>query len=219
MAVQLMSVVHCYDGDKRLVEEFLPEFKHHGTPILVLSPEDRPVEIYDPDVIFASAGLAGWKGAHTIQRQLKHWAIAEAFGADWYLLNDSDSVCITPDLPEYLFYDDLKFWSNVLCHEHEHLPTDQPNFQPPYFCSRRMLRRLLAAAGNAGGVGEVEFREPHDWGNAIDGFYTYLVMNVLRLPYGDYGPDGATTWPPDQADLYRDARRGARLIHGDRKSV
>jgi hypothetical protein len=206
-----LVVVHCYAGDAGQVQSMLNIWTQHHLPVLVLSPENAPVTIDHPLVTNASAGEAGWKGPHTIKRQIAHWKLALETGHDWFLLNDSDSVCLSEDIPEYLFADTTIFWSNVLCHEEEHQDDDQPNFNPPYFLSRQLLTQLIDAAE------ELEpgdgFLEPHDWGQAIDGFYTYLIRFVLDARWASF-PDGATTWPPHKADLLRDALHGKRMIHG-----
>jgi hypothetical protein len=206
-----LVVLHCYAGDEAQVRSMLNIWTHHDLPLLVLSPENAPVTIDHPLVMNATAGEAGWKGPHTIKRQIAHWKLAAETGRSWYLLHDSDSVCLSTDIPEYLYSDPNIFWSNVLCHEDQHQDSDQPNFNPPYFLSRDLLLRLIAVAEDLEpGDG---FLEPHDWGQAIDGFYTYLIRFVLDAYWASF-PDGATTWPPWKADLLRDALHGKRLIHG-----
>jgi len=44
---------------------------------------------------------------------------------NWVLLNDADSFCLSPELPEYLYREPDTFWCNVLCHENEHQADDQ----------------------------------------------------------------------------------------------
>ena len=206
-----LIVVHCYQGDSYQVQSMLDVWTHHERPVLMLSPKDSPVPIDHPQVTNEIAGQVGWKGPHTLRRQVEHWKIAHKTNSSWYLLNDSDSMCLSAQLPEYLFEDPDIFWSNVLCHEGEHLETDQPNFNPPYFVSNSLLCAMIdAAEALEPGDG---FLEPHDWGQAIDGFYTHLIRFALDAPWQDY-PDGATTWPPGKADLVRDAGLGKRMIHG-----
>lgn len=209
-----LVVVHCYAGDADQVRSMLPVWTQHGHPVLVLSPEDAPVEIDHPLVTNASAGLRGWKGPQTISRQLAHWKLAVEHGSDWLLLHDSDSVTLSEQVPEYLYRDAGIFWSNVLCHEEVHQDDDRPNFNPPYFCSREQLERLIAAAEQLNAEDPFIDSYGFDIGQAIDGFYTHLILNVLKHERWGNFPDGATTWPPQHADLERDARRGATMIHG-----
>lgn len=139
-----LVVVHCYAGDKRQVVDFLPRYLHHGYPVLVLSPEDAPVHILHPQVICRQAGQAGWKGAHTVYRQVKHWKLAAEYEPRWVLLHDADSVCLTPQLPEYLFADPETFWSNEIGHHYL-------NYEPPYFMSGAVLNRLVSIADDPDG--------------------------------------------------------------------
>jgi len=206
-----LVVVHCYAGDKELVEAALPQHLHHGYPVLILSPEDAPVEINHPGVTCRSAGLAGWKGLHTPERQVAHWKFAVEFGTEYVLLHDSDSVCLTRELPSYLYEPGTDMWCNVLCHEVEHDETDQMNFVPPYFMSTSVLARIIED-------GEALLAAPdttewkHDGHVAIDGFYGTIAKH-LGLTVRSF-PDGATTWPPSTQNLGRDAANGARFIHG-----
>jgi hypothetical protein len=208
-----LVVVHCYQGDQHQVQMLLPNFTHHGCPVLLLSPEDSPVSMVHPQVEYASAGLRGWKGPQTVHRQVAHWKLALARPQSWFFLNDSDSLCLTPDLPGYLYSDSSKLWCNVLCHEDVHLETDQPNLNPPYFMHRRVLEQFVAKADEVSdNIPQDAFLEPHDWGQAIDGFYT-MMANELQIPYGDF-PDGITTWPRGIMGMVDGARYGARILHG-----
>jgi len=210
-----LVVVHCYEGDKPLVENFLPVFVHHQRPVLVLSPEDSQVHIDFPGVSNASAGEAGWKGQHTVLRQIEHWRLALQYdNSQWFLLNDADSMCLDPELPEFLYQSDDILWCNVLCHENEHRADDHPNLNPPYFMHRKVLQRLLDTADAIGEMPPEAFTEPRAWGEAIDGFYTYLTLDVLRAPYADY-PNGITTWPRGRSDLFKFVQNeGAIMLHG-----
>lgn len=212
-----LTVVHCYEGDKAQVEQFLPFWLHHDTPVLVLSPADSKVRIEQPGVLNGSAGKKGWKGQHTLIRQIRHWKLALKQPQNWFFLNDADSMCLSRELPEYLFSDPYKFWCNVLCHEWEHQEDDHPNLNPPYFMNRDVLKALVKEAEGLE-IPEEPGQDPHDWGQAIDGFYTHLVLNRLQIPYENF-PDGATTWPRGLSEMMEAVeRRGARMIHGVKHS-
>lgn len=217
-----LVVVHCYDGDRSIVENFMPIWRHHERPILVLSPEDSRVDINDSQVSSRFAGKRGWKGQHTIRRQVEHWRLALDYAPDakWFFLNDADSMCITPDIGPYVYSDPFKLWCNVLCHENEHQEDDHPNLNPPYFMSRDVLRTLLEEADRLDPeLPQDAFTEPRAWGEAIDGFYTHLVLDVLGIPYENY-PDGITTWPRGVQDVLQHALNdGARFVHGLKASA
>jgi hypothetical protein len=135
-----LVVVHAYAGDRDRVAQFLPRWLHHDAQVLLLTPEDAPIDdIHHPRVVCRSAGLAGWKGAHTIHRQIAHWQIIQEFPQRWLLLNDSDSMCLSPRIPRYLYADPAKFWCNEL-------GTYYLNYEPPYFFSRQTLDRLVGIA-------------------------------------------------------------------------
>ena len=211
MNKDMLVVVHCYAGDQALVEATLPLYLHHGCPVLILSPEDSPVRIANPEVVCQTAGKAGWKGPHTTERQVAHWKIAAALPARYYLLHDSDSVCLTPELPAYLREPGTDLWCNVLCHEVEHETTDEPNFVPPYFVSRSVLLRMIERA-DALIVNDDGAEWAHDGRNAIDGLYVTVAKHLGLIVHTF--PDGATTWPPSTQNLGRDVARGARFVHG-----
>jgi len=211
---ETLIVVHCYEGDAGLLQNFLPVFEHHERPVLALSPEDSKVAI--PGISNASAGEKGWKGPQTIHRQLAHWklALGHESNSQWFLLNDADSMCLDPQIPQFLYEDLSILWANVLCHENEHLETDCPNLNPPYFMHRGVLENLVGVAEEIrDDIPQDAFLEPHDWGQAIDGFYTHLALDLLKQPYANY-PCGITTWPRGRPDLFKFASQGACMVHG-----
>jgi len=151
-----LVVVHTYKGNAQRIRDLMPTWQHHGQPVLVLSPayeidyldengqhhtpgNDPSLSLDIPGVTFRAAGAAGWKGSHTIHRQIEHWKIAAEYEQDWYMMFDDDAVCLAKDLPEYLFSDKQMFWSNQI-------GTHYLNYEPPYFFSREVLLMLIAAA-------------------------------------------------------------------------
>jgi len=151
-----LIVIHTYKGNEQRVRDLMPFWQAHQQPVLVLSPaaeldyEDENGQKHDPKtdpsvsfdvpgVTFRSGGYAGWKGSHTIHRQIEHWKIAAEYEQDWYMMYDDDAMCLTARLPEYLFQDTRMFWSNEI-------GTHYLNYEPPYFFSREVLLMLIAAA-------------------------------------------------------------------------
>ena len=67
----------------------------------------------------------------------------------FWLANDSDSFCLSPKLPDYLYQEDV-LWSNEVSDMMHARPASYPwprlAFQPPYFFSRNILKQLLDAA-------------------------------------------------------------------------
>jgi hypothetical protein len=145
--------VHCYSGDKNQVEDQLPYHQRHGHGVMVMSPEDSPVEINVPGVRCVTGGLREYVGFKGIARQLIHMRRLLEEPYDWFLMNDSDSLCIAKDIPAYLYEDDNVLWSNVVhdaCIRPEHIASQYPGsyphiaFQPPVFASRSVMERLVS---------------------------------------------------------------------------
>jgi hypothetical protein len=68
----------------------------------------------------------------------------------FFLVHDSDSVCLSPKLPAYLYAEPNVLWSNVVSDEFHPRAADYKfprlAFQPPYFFSRSALDKLIVAA-------------------------------------------------------------------------
>lgn len=138
--MKVLTVVQCYQGDAALVESTLSWHARHGQ-VLVLSPADSPVNI--EGVECCSAGRQGWAGPETVERQYLHWKIAAEYDADWFLFNDSDSFAL--ELPEYVF-DPEVFWSNYRTpYKNNREMRDVFYVQPPFFMSRAVLEKFIAA--------------------------------------------------------------------------
>lgn len=98
-----LVVVQCYQGDADQLPILLPQWQHHGYPVLILSPEDSPVVIEAEGVECRSAGRVGWAGRHTLDRQLAHFRIMAEYPQRYLLMHDADSVILSPELPDYLY--------------------------------------------------------------------------------------------------------------------
>lgn len=210
-----LVVVHCFAGDRDRVVEFLPFYLHHECPVLVLSPEDAPVQIDHPDVTCRSAGLAGWKGWHTLERQIAHLQIVAEFPQTYLLLNDSDSMCLTPELPSYLYgHPEDTFFSNEAMWQEPGAP-----LVPPYFFTQAALARMLEVKDEALKMkttrGAVAWSDPYNDSPAIDALYIELVR-FAGLMFRAF-PDGVhreTAHPHDLQLLIGEMlERGARFIH------
>lgn len=210
-----LVAVHCYKGDREQVVYTLPKYQHHGCPVLVLSPDDSRVKL--AGVRNKSAGQAGWKGLHTIERQIAHLRILADHPERYFLLHDADSVCLAEDLPRYL-YDPANehiFWSNEGCDSvirklrGEWTAQDELNqtLQPPYFFSRDVLHKVLEVAEVALSLAHAE--------SGIDQFYAEAVKQagLERRPYPD-GIHRETRHLNELARVYYMARvYGTCMIH------
>ncbi len=153
--------VHGYAGDAHQARILLPMFEHHQAPIVIISPEDSPIEALGPHIC-VFAGKRAYIGQDSWDRQLLQMKRLLDFPADFYFMNDSDSFCLTPELPRYLFDHPDVFFSNQVTDfrvpgqtwTDEHSSTTwSTNYhegypliamQPPYFCSRPTLEKLVA---------------------------------------------------------------------------
>lgn len=134
--------VHCYAGDMRQVTMLLPHYRHHGCPVVIVSPTDSPVNV--SGVECRQSGLVGYIGQVSLDRQREHLKLLAAYPQEWFLAHDSDSVCISPELPRYLYENPEIVWSNEV-HDWRTHPTPYPKIamQPPYFFHRSTLLRML----------------------------------------------------------------------------
>lgn len=141
-----LVVVHCYQGDSDLVKRHMPLFKHHGAPVLVLSPQDSPVKIRGVECV--SAGGRGYYGQVSLDRQRAHLQLLLRQPYDYFLLNDADSFCISPTIPRYLYEDSSDVvWSNEVGEWRPHRsPYPKIGMHPPYFLRRDTIAKLLSVA-------------------------------------------------------------------------
>ena len=145
--------VHGYSGDMQQVVGAMPIYLHHECPLTVLSPEDAKIEIPDVDCRFA--GKRAYTGQDSLDRQWLQMKMLLEYPEEHFLIHDSDSVCLIPEIPQYLYQEDV-LWSNLV---NDNMPGRERGyymngfprlaFQPPYFMSRRVLERLMAPLADA----------------------------------------------------------------------
>ncbi len=104
--------IHCYDGDRRQVEETLTVHSAHGCPVTILSPEDSKVEIPGFDCRFG--GKRQSIGPDSIEREKEHLRILLTYPENFFLLNDADSMCVSPKLPDYLYAEPDVLWGSLM---------------------------------------------------------------------------------------------------------
>ncbi len=135
----------------------MPVYEHHGYPIVIVSPDDSPI-VKMGGHICITAGKRAYIGQLSWDRQYLQLKALLQFPQEWFLLNDSDSFVITPELPDYLFRDDNVVWSNEVddfrkpgeswqggppwsLDYHKGYPLIA--MQPPYFLSRKALQKIV----------------------------------------------------------------------------
>ncbi len=147
---QTLVAVSAYAGDLSQVQNNLPLYLHHETQVVILSPKDAPITQFDighPGVVTMQAGEKGWIGAHTLERQRLFLECLLKFPQQYFLFHDSDSICLSPRIPKYLYDRPHILWSNEVTDTNT-APSLLPKLalQPPYFFSRRVAEALLEAA-------------------------------------------------------------------------
>jgi hypothetical protein len=143
-------VVVCgYAGDAHQITSAMEMFTHHECPVTILSPEDARVEISGVDCRFG--GKREYIGQLSLDRQREHLRILTEYPEEYFLINDSDSMCLSPKIPDYLYAEPDFLWSNLIVDNMDfrqkgYYPDGFPKlaFQPPYFLSKTGLRSLLA---------------------------------------------------------------------------
>jgi hypothetical protein len=146
--------IHGYEGDAHQIRCLLPYNLHHLCPVVVLSPVDSMITpahlTARPEVQYRFAGKRAYIGRESLYRQRDQLRELLKFPHQFFLMNDSDSVCLSPKIPQYLYASPGVVWSNVVSDEMHHRAADYPfprvAFQPPYFMDRTVLQKLVDAA-------------------------------------------------------------------------
>lgn len=132
-------------GDVERIRMLLPTHEAHGCPIVIFSPTDAPIKEMGPHIC-RQAGKRAYTGQASLDRQRDHMRILLEYPFDWFLLNDSDSCCITPQIP-LIFYQQGFFFSNEITEPRPHeSPYPKIAMHPPYFMHRGILERMLSVA-------------------------------------------------------------------------
>jgi hypothetical protein len=149
----------CYAGDQHYVIKALGNYLQHECPVVVLSPEDSKAEIRYPGIENRFGGKRAYIGQESLDRQRIHLQMLLEFPENHFLIHDSDSLCLSPELPRYLYEEPDHVWSNLV---NDDIPEHKAEFdlrgerwphvafQPPYFLSRHTIKRLLGVADHRG---------------------------------------------------------------------
>jgi len=141
-----LVVVCCYAGDRHQVEMMMPYYRHHGCPVLVLSPDNSRVNLQVRDVTCKYGGWRAYTGQESLNRQIIHMRKMLESPYDFFLANDSDSLCLSAEIPPSLYAEPDVVWSNEVLDWRTH-PSKYPKIamQPPYFFSRASAEKMIAA--------------------------------------------------------------------------
>lgn len=214
------TIVVCgYAGDVDQIKNAMPFYRHHECPLLILSPDNSKIGYESfPGIQHLtcwSAGQQAYIGPESLVRQKKHLELMLRFPHQWFLVNDSDSFCIAPEIPRYVYESDV-LWSNVVSDEmHTRHPHEYPNgydfprlaFQPPYFMTRRIIQGLIDIADSVPADPKTPFIDwcmmawAHRAGLPYAGFH-----DGVSCPTRNYGPGLCV-----MSDAVR--HRGAAFLH------
>lgn len=145
-------VIWCYAGDQHHVIKALGQYLHHQCPVVVLSPGDLPAEIRYPGIENRISGHSGWVGQVCIDRMLCHFRTMLTFPETHFLVHEDDSVCLSPEIPRYLYEEPDTIWANAIANnipeQQQYYPDGFPKvaLQAPYFISRGTIEKLLKAS-------------------------------------------------------------------------
>lgn len=140
--------VHCYAGDADLVRRALPIHMAHGRPVVVMSPVDSSVTVYGIGVSCVSSGKRAYIGADSWTRQHEHMKLLLSYPAEYFLLNDADSFCVSAKIPDgYYARAEGAIWAGIIEESRPHRsPYPKLALHPPYFLSRDSMHRMLVAS-------------------------------------------------------------------------
>ena len=140
-----------YSGDQKQIEQSLDLYLHHECPVTILSPEDAPVVINHPSVDNRHAGGRAHYGPVACARMLAHLKILLTYPENFFFMNESDSLCLDPKIPNYLYRDADTVWSNggpCMPYNAVKLTGGCPalSFQAPWFFSRKTIEAFVSVA-------------------------------------------------------------------------
>jgi hypothetical protein len=193
--------VHCYGGDGDQVKDALQLYLHHECPLTLVSPEDSPVIFDGIECRFAGTREGSvtriqvpgepaeriiTAGPISTARQIAQMKLLLTYPESFFLMNDSDSFCLAPEIPRYV-YRDPKIWCLAARNEQEHvfvgMPSDYPRFalQPPYFMHRSVMQWLIDAAAAPAPANPAR----RAYRAFIDGFMMDLSY-IGRIPFENF---------------------------------
>jgi hypothetical protein len=163
MNADTLVTVHGYSGDAHQIRAALSVYEHHKCPVVIFSPADSKIEKMGPHIC-EGVGKRAYTGPESLVRQKLQMEAMLKYPFNWFLANDSDSMCLSPLIPQYLYKEPDVLWSNEVSDMMHNRPAGYKwprlAFQPPYFMSRRVIEQLLTVADSV----ECEPQTPFiDW--------------------------------------------------------
>lgn len=218
--------VHCYEGDSSQIHMLRPLYEHHQCPVVVMSPSDAPVTKFGPHWCWHESGARAYIGQASLDRQfiqmrqLLEFKQENGKPFEFFLMNDSDSICLDAKLPDYLYAEDNVLWSNLVedfrkpgetfqgitWPKDYHAGFPLQASQPPYMLSRKALTRMVE---NYGKVKCCPITPFIDWSILV----MAVVAGVELRPFR-HGASCETKTDMGMAVMRQQiAERGAMMVH------
>jgi hypothetical protein len=219
--------VHCYSGDQEQIHTLRRLYEHHECPIVVMSPSDSPVTSFGGHWCWSESGQRAYVGQASLDRQfiqmrqLLEYKKDDGTGWWWFLMHDSDSVCLDAKLPDYLYAEDNVLWSNLVDDFRKpgeswqgmppwpkdyHAGFPQCASQPPYFLSRNALTKMVE---NYGKVKCCPITPFIDWSMVVMAVEAGVELKPFR-----HGASCETKTAHGKAVMKQCiAERGAMMVH------
>lgn len=147
MNANTLVTIHGYSGDQHQIRNALSVHESHRCSIVIFSPEDSPIRKMGPHIC-RGVGRRAYTGPLSLTRQKLHMEEMLKYPFQFFLANDADSVCLSPEIPRYVYEHPEILWSNevsdMMHHRAPGYPWPRLAFQPPYFMSRQVIERLLS---------------------------------------------------------------------------
>ncbi len=214
-----LVAVSAYSGDLPQVSALAPCYLHHEAPVIVMSPADAPIrheQVPWAQSVF-HAGKKEWPGPDSLIRHGLFLKELLRQPYQFYLLNDSDSVCLSPKIPDYVYANCQTHWSCEVRDTNpgfSHLPKIAS--QPPYHFSRGVLEKMVSVLETPA----PSYTSPgtHEGmpipSNCIDHYIVQLVY-AAKLSHHTFR-DGASFETVSRVgleEMARHVREGANFVH------
>ena len=205
-----LIVVQSVGGYEQMCRNNRALWEHHGLPVVVLSPTDKPCIV--EGMACAQVGRDQHAGPISIERwqRMLEWCLRQPY--DYFFLTESDAVCLEPELPLWLWgihSCDLRFWSNEMP-DNAAPPRQQFYCIAPYFFHRSLAQRILNISQL------VPCGEPQHGDRWIG-----LMLEAGSIPHQKFSPGiGCGTLDPvNRRDEFQQVlavvrSQGAPFIHG-----
>jgi len=204
-----LILVQAFAPYAEMVARHLPLWRRHGCRVVISSPRNSFCEISGVECV--AHGEEGHAGPVSLDRwkEILRWLWGQPY--EFFLMHESDSVCLSDRIPEYLYDNYDTFFSNELL-DNANPPTQQAYCVAPWFFSRGVLRRVNVASEKAA------YRPPFHGDRWVG-----QLLEEEGIPHRGFSPGVACgTLFPGSGDLpiVRSAlRAGASMIHGVKSQI